>query len=90
MKFSGSLADGQSVALRRSKNSYPDYFDDLFADVNDVIALKTFRTMQEQDAWIAEQVRKNLDDNEIDHDDILIIIPDAYTARQDPGRSWMH
>ena len=34
-----------------------------------------------QDAWVAEQIAKNLTDDELDHDDILIVLPDTYRAK---------
>jgi superfamily I DNA and RNA helicase len=35
----------------------------------------------DQDAWVAEQIKINLRDDELEHDDILIVLPDPYVAK---------
>ena len=36
---------------------------------------------REQDAWVAAQIAENLETDELEHDDILIVVPDAYRAK---------
>lgn len=77
----GELEPGATVTLRRSQTSYPGYFPELIPS-EDAVVLAEFATAPEQDAWVAEQIQKNLGEDELDHDDILIVLPDALTARR--------
>ncbi len=77
----GRLQRGRRVRLRRSSASYPSYFDDLLTPT-DAVSSRSFDTEAAQDEWIARQIRKNLDQDELEADDILIVLPDAYTAKR--------
>lgn len=76
----GDLESGAHVTLDRSPVSYPRYFPDLL-DPSDAIELQLFETEQEQDQWVAEQIAVNLREDELEEDDILIVLPEAYRAR---------
>lgn len=77
----GELVAGKQVTLERAKGSYPAYFKELL-DSKDAIITMVFKDEIEQAEWVAEAIKKNLEDDELDHDDILVILPDAYTARK--------
>lgn len=81
----GRLQEGRKVQLERSPNSYPPYFTDLLKP-DDAVVLKTFATQQEQDSWIAQQIVTNLQQDELDYDDILIVLPSAYTSKNRASR----
>lgn len=81
----GNLAMGEPVTLKRSRSSYPEYFPELL-DEDDAVQLKTFGDEAAQDAWVASQIIKNLTDEELEHDDILVVLPDAYTAKRRASR----
>jgi superfamily I DNA and RNA helicase len=76
----GELRPGSAVTLKRSQESYPQYFPALL-DPKDAVVLKTFADQDKQDAWVAEQIALNLTDDELETDDILIVLPDSYTAK---------
>jgi len=76
----GALQPGSAVTLKRSRGSYPQYFPDLL-DPDDAVVLKTFTDQDKQDAWVADQIAVNLTDDELEADDILIVLPDSYTAK---------
>ncbi|WP_151083870.1 DEAD/DEAH box helicase [Nocardioides cynanchi] len=76
----GRLEHGEPVTLERSGNSYPSYFADLLTP-DDAVVINEFNTEQEQDAWVAEQIAENLVNDELEHDDILIVLPDTYRAK---------
>ena len=78
---SGRLRKGSRVALRRAESSYPAYFNELLA-TEDAVMPQIFDTEAEQDGWVAAQVRKNLNVDELEADDILIVLPDAYTSKK--------
>lgn len=75
----GELAPGKSVELDRGSTSFPEYFNLL--DRNDSVVARTFSSPVEQAAWIAENIRRNLTEDQLEHDDILVILPDAYRAK---------
>lgn len=76
----GKLDEGETVALERSSESYPSYFPELIQP-QDAVILRQFKTELEQDAWIADQIVLNLETDEIEHDDILVVLPDSYRAK---------
>lgn len=77
---SGELAPGKSAELERGPTSFPEYFPDLL-DRSDSVVARTFASPVEQAAWVAESIRRNLTEDQLEHDDILVILPDAYRAR---------
>jgi superfamily I DNA and RNA helicase len=81
----GRLEEGESVELERSRDSYPDYFPRLL-EANDAVVLQSFRSEGEEDSWVAEQIAQNLTQDELDHDDILVVLPDAYTSKRRASR----
>ena len=81
----GDLRPGSHVELARSTRSSPHYFSDLL-NPDDAVVLKTFDAESDEDAWIAEQVEQNLTEDELEHDDILVVLPDAYTAKRRAAR----
>lgn len=77
---SGCLEDGKEVSLKRGESSYPKFFDQLLSPT-EALQIKVFDSDLEQAEWVAENVWKNLFEDELDHDDILIIIPNAYRSK---------
>ncbi|MDE0699779.1 MAG: ATP-binding domain-containing protein [Acidimicrobiaceae bacterium] len=76
----GRLAPGSPVTLERSRDSYPSYFPELLSE-SDAVAVRCFSTRDEQDAWIANEIKCNLNEDELEPDDILIVLPDTYRAK---------
>jgi superfamily I DNA and RNA helicase len=76
----GRLEAGAEVTLARSRTSYPDYFTELL-NPDDAIVTETFESERDQAEWIADRVSENLGSDELEADDILIVLPDAYTSR---------
>jgi superfamily I DNA and RNA helicase len=77
--LSGQLALGESVTLERDPNSYPTYFKELL-NAPDAVSSHVFRTEVEQAEWIAENIRINLSEDELEISDIFIVLPSAITA----------
>jgi len=76
----GQLAEGQPVTLERSRTSYPSYFPELLQP-EDAVLVASFADERAQDAWVAEQIEINLTEDELEHDDVLIVLPDTYRAK---------
>ena len=78
----GHLDFSSHVELERNKNSYPEYFNKLITK-EDAIKIKNFSTKIEQYEYIAKEIYKNVTEDELDLDDILIILPNAYNSAKD-------
>lgn len=76
----GELAEGSRVQLERSLSSYPSYFSQELED-RDAVVVEQFEDESQQDSWIAAQIMRNLTEDELEHDDILIVLPDSYRAK---------
>lgn len=76
----GQLAEGSPVTLERSHDSYPAYFPELLSPP-DAVVIRSFPDEQSQDAWVASEIATNLSVDELEHSDILIVLPDSYRAK---------
>lgn len=70
------------TSLWKEKNSYPEYIQDLLKP-EDILNTKVFESKIEQYEWVASQIYKNIHDDELDADDILVIFADAITAKNE-------
>ena len=78
---SGALQLGSYVELQRSQRSAPAYFDRVAPD--DAVVLRgDFADEAAQDQWVAEQILSDIGLGELEHDDILIVLPSAYTSKK--------
>lgn len=78
---SGNLASGKRVTLERDPGSYPKYFLDLL-NSEDAVVSKIFENEIAQATWVAQSIQHNLKEDELEHDDILIVLPNAYLAQR--------
>jgi superfamily I DNA and RNA helicase len=76
----GDLRLGSHVTLERSQDSYPAYFPELIKK-DDAVVMRKFEDQYAQDAWVAMEVKKNLTEDELEADDILIVLPDVRRAK---------
>ncbi|MCY1074328.1 DEAD/DEAH box helicase [Archangium lansingense] len=77
----GQLEDGQQVALSRDPDSFPRFFAEQLTP-EDAVQFQAFAADNEQLAWVAQNIRENLERDELDADDILIVLPNTYTAKR--------
>lgn len=76
----GKLELGEAVTLQRSKRSTPEYFEQLLK-AEDAIVVQSFDVAQAQDEWVAEQIRINVTDDELQPTDILVVFPLSRTTK---------
>ena len=69
------------MQLERTRTSFPDYFPERLTPA-DAVVLRSFADEAEQDNWVAEQIAINLTTDELESDDILVVLPDAYTSKR--------
>ncbi|MFK5970395.1 MAG: ATP-binding domain-containing protein, partial [Candidatus Marithrix sp.] len=76
----GTFEPKTKVSLKRKENSYPEFFDRLFSS-DESISCNYFENFNQEIDWIVTQILKNLQEDELEYDDILIILPDVITAK---------
>lgn len=80
----GRLAKGEHVVLERTGETSPRFLED-HSPIDDLVAFLQFGDEAEQNAWLVEQIKKNIEEDELRHDDIIVIHPDPLTARKRLG-----
>jgi superfamily I DNA and RNA helicase len=77
---SGQLERGYDVALRRSLLATPRFFTELLTP-DDAVQFVECANGSEELEWLSSSIARNLQDDELEHDDILIVVPEAITIR---------
>ena len=80
----GEIDDGEMVTLRRTQKSSPDFLEK-HSPPEDLIRFEVFKTTEEQTAWLVEEIRRNLAEDELIPDDIVVINPDPLTTKNAVG-----
>lgn len=83
--MSGQLEDGQRVSLSRPQDTSPLFLEN-HSSVDDLIQFKQFEDKEQQAKWLADNIFKNINDEELNKDDIIVINPDPLTTRKEVGR----
>lgn len=78
--INGNLRDNSHVILSRPEESSPRFLEQ-HSSIDELIQFKSFNTEEEQNNWVAEQISYNLREEELRHDDIIVINPDPRTTR---------
>ena len=78
--ISGSLVNGRRVKIERKSSDNPEYFSKLLTK-DDSIQAFAFEDKEKQYAWVAKEIYKNITQDELDPDDILVVLPEAYTSK---------
>lgn len=81
----GDLADGCEVILERHEDSSPVFLEN-HSPVEDLIQFHRFASSEEQDEWIADAIGRDLQDDELRPDDIVVINPDPLKTRDAVGK----
>lgn len=81
---SGQLVKGQHVVLERTAETSPKFLEE-HSDVDELVQFIKFNDEAEQNAWLVQQIQQNLTEDELRHDDIIVIHSDPRTARGSTG-----
>ena len=77
---SGALALGEEVTLARTSETSPKFLED-HSPLDDVIEFRVFPNENAQAVWVAQQIQKNLDNDELRWEDIMVINTDPLSTR---------
>lgn len=80
----GALADNEVVTLARTPTSSPLFLEEP-GKVDELIQFKTFKDAGEQAQWIADSIAKNLAEDELRPEDIIVINPDPKSTQRQVG-----
>ena len=81
----GDLELGKHVNLQRKPDSYPSYFSELLTP-EDAIQCHVFESSKQQYDALARSIKENITNDELEHTDILIVVPNTYTSKSVGGR----
>lgn len=80
----GALEDSKQVILERTPDSSPEFLSD-HSDIEDLIKFSTFQNNNEQVDYIVDEIIKNITEDELKPDDIIVINPDPLTTKNIVG-----
>lgn len=81
---SGELKDDCDVVLKRSKNCSPEFLEN-HSDIDDLIVFKKFEDKVQQAEWIAQEIEKNIHEDELEYQDIVVIHTNPLKTRDEVG-----
>lgn len=82
----GTLSRGRHVKLQRKPECSPDFYSNpnqRIISPDESVQFYSFDNSFDQAEWIAEQIKIDLTERELLTSDILVIIPDAWTAKRE-------
>ncbi|MCL7645547.1 ATP-binding domain-containing protein [Enterobacter hormaechei] len=80
----GKLAEGERVVLGRTQKSSPSLLSG-HNSIDDIISFVDFDNKKNQSDWIAQEIIKNVTQEELLFGDILVIHPDTQKMRTEVG-----
>lgn len=75
----GSLADGHVVKLGRTRTASPEFLE--HSPVDELLKFNVFNNEEEQAEWVASNIKKDLEEGELRHQDIMVIHTDPLTTQ---------
>lgn len=83
-RLDGELVEGKEVILARSEKSSPSLLS-AHNSIDEMIQFNKFNTKVDQANWIAKEIVKNINEEEILPSDIVVIHPDTLRMRREVG-----
>lgn len=80
----GQLLAGAQATLRRTRETSPEFLE-THSPVDDLIRFQRFDDARQQGERVAREIARNLESDQLQHDDIVVINPDPRTARENLG-----
>jgi len=77
----GELEEGKNVTLKRTNETSPEFLSK-HSEIDDLIMFKTFADNEKQIDFIVNEIVKNLEEDELKLDDIMVINPNPLTTKK--------
>lgn len=81
---SGSLKEGQDIVLSRTSETSPDFLSN-HSDLDDLIQMNVFNNNLEQVDYVVNAIKKNIEEDELRFDDIIVINTDPLSTKKVVG-----
>lgn len=78
----GRLEFGEEVTLARDKQTSPDLITQ-YIPVDDLIQFNRFNNYVDEYNWIAQEIKKNITEDELSPEDIIVIHPHALVTKSE-------
>ncbi|MGH8656668.1 MAG: DEAD/DEAH box helicase [Gammaproteobacteria bacterium] len=82
----GEIEDGELVTLSRTPKSSPEFLEK-HSPPEDLIQFEVFDTPEAQTAWLVAEIKRNLTDDELIPDDIVVINPEPLKTKDAVGEA---
>ncbi|HEA19407.1 MAG TPA: helicase [Pricia antarctica] len=76
----GKLEEGEQVTLRRTNDTSPAFLSE-HSDTEDLLKFEVFKNNDQQIKYIVDEIYKNVHEDELRLDDIMVINPDPITTK---------
>lgn len=76
----GVIRDGENVTLYRTDENSPVFLEN-HSSIDDLIQFRKFDTIQDEAKWVVDDIEKNLKEEELKYQDIMIIHPDPKVTK---------
>lgn len=80
----GDFIEGKTVELRRNDETSPKFLSE-HSPIDDIISFNSFENNEEQVEYVVSQIIKNITEDELHLDDIMVINPDPLTTKNVVG-----
>ena len=80
----GALRDDAEVTLERTPATSPEFLEHP-KEIDQLVEFIKFDSLAEQSTWLAAQIEKNLKEDELSYDDIIVINPNPVTTIKQVG-----
>lgn len=76
----GAIRDGEAVTLYRTDENSPAFLEN-HSSIDNLIQFKKFDTIEGEAKWVVDDIEKNLKEEELRYQDIMIIHPDPRVTK---------
>ncbi len=76
----GELEDDHFVSLERTADTSPKFLE-THSPIDDLLVLKSFATSDQQDEWLVQEITRNVKEDELLPEDIIVINPQPTKTR---------
>ena len=76
----GELKEGSSITLDRLAETSPRFLEN-HSSIDDLVQFISFDSDEKQADWLTKAIKSNIEEDELRHDDIIVINPDPRKTR---------
>lgn len=81
----GQLLPNKKVVIERAEDASPTFLKE-YLETKDIVNFYHFKNVDDQAEWIANEIEKNINVDELEHTDILVIYPEPLDLRSATGK----